>query len=54
MVSFDTFAVMPRFKRGIQYTAASRLNLWRLWNTGSPGHPRSSRGQVPDDDVRSG
>ena len=29
-------AVMPRFMRGIQYAAASRLKRWRLWNTGSP------------------
>ena len=29
-------AVMPRFMRGIQYAAASRLKYWRLWNTGSP------------------
>ena len=29
-------AVMPRFMRGIQYAAASRLKHWRLWNTGSP------------------
>ena len=28
--------VMPRFMRGIQYAAASRLKRWRLWNTGSP------------------
>jgi hypothetical protein len=28
---------MPRLERGIQYAAASRLNRWRLWNTGSPG-----------------
>jgi hypothetical protein len=26
-----------RLLRGIQYAAASRLNHWRLWNTGSPG-----------------
>ncbi|UUO50360.1 hypothetical protein DCM78_27695 [Bradyrhizobium sp. WBOS04] len=25
----------PR-RRGIQYAAASRIDLWRLWNTGSP------------------
>src|SRR5689334_11336909 len=28
---------MPRFKRGIQYAVASRLNHCCLWNTGSPG-----------------
>jgi len=28
---------MPRFKRGIQYAAASRFKHKRLWNTGSPG-----------------
>src|SRR5882757_8250851 len=39
----------PR-KRGIQYAAAFRFNHSRLWNTGSPGHPRSSRGQAPGDD----
>jgi hypothetical protein len=30
-------AVMPRFMRGTQYAAASRLKHSRLWNTGSPG-----------------
>ena len=39
----------PR-KRGIQYAAAFRFNHSRLWNTGSPGHPRSGRGQAPGDD----
>src|SRR5262249_21767959 len=29
--------VMARFKRAIQYAAASRLRHRRLWNTGSPG-----------------
>ena len=42
---------MPRFKRGTQYAAAPQLNHNRLWNTGSPGHPRSGRGQAPGDDV---
>src|SRR5882672_12274505 len=41
----------PRM-RGIQYAAASRLKHNRLWNTGSSGHPRSGRGQAPDDDDR--
>mgnify|MGYP000988145898 CR=1 FL=1 len=27
---------MPRFKRGIQYAAAHRLDHECLWNTGSP------------------
>src|SRR6266436_6150460 len=40
----------PRM-RGIQYAEASRLKHERLWNTGSPGHPRSSRGQAPGDDT---
>src|SRR5216683_5957580 len=40
----------PR-KRGIQYAETSRLNHNRLWNTGSPGHPRSSRGQAPGEDA---
>jgi len=29
---------MPRFKRGIQYAAAHRLDHNRLWNTGSPAY----------------
>jgi hypothetical protein len=29
--------VVGRLDRAIQYAAASRLNRWRLWNTGSPG-----------------
>jgi t-SNARE complex subunit (syntaxin) len=29
-------AVIARLDRAIQYAAASRLNRWRLWNTGSP------------------
>ena len=40
-----------RLQRGIQYTPASRLNHNCLWNTGSPGHPRSSRGQAPGEDI---
>jgi len=40
--------------RGIQYAAAFRPKRDRLWNTGSPGHPRSSRGQAPGDDHPSG
>jgi hypothetical protein len=31
----------PPRKRGIQYPAASRLDLCRLWNTGSPGRSRA-------------
>ena len=30
-------SVMPRLDRGIQYAAASPLNHYSLWNTGSPG-----------------
>jgi hypothetical protein len=30
-------AVIAREKRAIQYAAAYRLKLRRLWNTGSPG-----------------
>src|SRR6266436_8042506 len=40
-----------RLQRGIQYAETSRLNHNRLWNTGSPGHPRSSRGQAPGEDA---
>src|SRR5882757_9475569 len=39
-------AVVPRFKRGIQYAAASRLDLRRLWNTGRIQPVK------PGDDVR--
>jgi hypothetical protein len=28
--------VIARLDRATQYAAASRLNRWRLWNTGSP------------------
>ena len=30
-------SVIARLDRAIQYAAASRLEHWRLWNTGSPG-----------------
>src|SRR6476660_7414664 len=33
----------PPRKRGTQYAAASRLDHYGLWNTGSPGRARSSR-----------
>jgi hypothetical protein len=32
----------PPRRRGNQYAAASRFNHWRLWNTGSPKHPKPS------------
>src|SRR5438876_7827272 len=40
--------------RGIQYAAASPRMHGQLWNTGSPGHPRSGRVQAPDADRGSG
>jgi hypothetical protein len=43
-------AVMPRFKRGTQYSRGVSLKRCDLWNTGSPGHPRSGRGQAPGED----
>jgi len=33
--------VVVRLDRTIQYTAASRLYRWRLWNTGSPAQSRA-------------
>ena len=41
-------AVMPRFLRGNQYAAASRLKHRRLWNTGTPvpATPRRRRGSA--------
>jgi hypothetical protein len=34
---FDVFPLSSPAKAAIQYAAAYRLKLWRLWNTGSPG-----------------
>jgi hypothetical protein len=34
-------AVMPRFKRGIQYSRGVSGKHSRLWNTGSPGQGRA-------------
>jgi hypothetical protein len=42
-------AVMPRFKRGIQYAVTSRMGTNRLWNTGSPGQAgRRRRSKMPE------
>jgi len=32
--------------RGIQHAAASRFNLWRLWNTGSPAFAGDDSGAL--------
>src|ERR1700752_1248566 len=39
---FASSAVMPRFRRGIQYSRGLSDELSRLWNTGSPGRARTT------------
>jgi hypothetical protein len=40
-----TTAVIARLDRAIQYAAASRVEHWRLWNTGSPAFAEDDNGE---------